>query len=122
MIFNSGYSDEHFKPLPAAPEVDRMFAAPLAGKAEGWPGATPEVIAYLADKGVKCIGTDGPTLGGVDRENALFVTWLAASRGLHVVEYLTNVAAIRDKPAFFIFAPVKIEGTRGGYGRAVALY
>jgi kynurenine formamidase len=122
VIFHSGYSDAHFKPLPAAPEVDGMFAAPLSGKSEGWPVPTPEVIAYLADKGIRCIGTDGPTLGGVDRENALHATWMAASRGLFVVEYLTNVAAIRDRKAFFLFAPIKIEGTRGGYGRAIALY
>jgi kynurenine formamidase len=38
-----------------------------------------------------------------------------------VIEYLTNVAAIADHDAFFMFAPVKIAGTRGGYGRAIAL-
>lgn len=122
VIFSSGYTDDHFQPLPDAPTLDRLFAAPLAGKAEGWPAPTPEVIAYLADKGVRCIGTDGPTLGGVDRENALFVNWLAASRGIFAVEFLTNVADLRDKDAFFLFAPIKIEGTRGGYGRAIALY
>ena len=95
---------------------------PLAGKAEGWPAPDPEVIAYLADKGVRCIATDGPTLGGVDRDNALHVNWLAASRGLLPVEFLTNVGAIQGKDAFFIFAPVRIQGTRGGYGRAIALY
>lgn len=122
VIFSSGYTDKYFQPLPAAPAVDRLFAAPLAGKAEGWPAPTPEVIAWLAEKGVRCIGTDGPTLGGVDRENALFVNWLAASRGIFAVEFLTNVADLRDKDAFFLFAPIKIEGTRGGYGRAIALY
>jgi hypothetical protein len=32
-----------------------------------------------------------------------------------------DVGAIADKDAFFLFAPVKIAGTRGGYGRAIAL-
>ena len=122
VVFYSGYSDEHFQPLPPAPEVDRLFAAPLAGKAEGWPSPTPDAIAYLADKGVRCIGTDGPTLGGADPEQALFVNWLAASRGIFPVEYLTNVGEINGRDAFFLFAPIKIEGTRGGYGRALALY
>ncbi len=122
VIFYSGYSDEHFRPLPATPEVDRLFAAPLAGKAEGWPAPTPEAIAYLADNGVRCIGTDGPTLGGADPEHALFVNWLAASRGIFPVEFLTNVGEIKGRDAFFLFAPIKIEGTRGGYGRALALY
>jgi kynurenine formamidase len=122
VIFESGYTDAHFKPIPSLPGLDRLFAAPLAGKAEGWPAPTPEAIAYLAEKGVRCIGTDGPTLGGVDRENALHVDWLTGSRGLFAVEMLTNLSAIRGKSAFFIFAPIKIKGTRGGYGRAIALY
>jgi kynurenine formamidase len=122
VIFHSGYSDEHFKPLPPSPDVDRLFAAPLQGKAEGWPAPTPEVIADLAEKGVRCLGTDGPTLGGVDRASAAQVYWLAATMGIYPVEYLTNVGAIADKEAFFIFAPVRIKGTAGGYGRAIVLY
>jgi kynurenine formamidase len=122
VIFYSGYSNAHFKPLPATPAVDRLFAGPLAGKAEGWPAPTPEVIHSLAEQGVRCLGTDGPTIGGVDRENSLFVYWLAASRGMLVVEYLINVESIANRPAFFIFAPIKIAGSRGGYGRALALY
>jgi kynurenine formamidase len=122
VIFYSGYSDEHFQPLPPTPEVDRLFAAPLAGKAEGWPAPTPEAIAYLADKGVRCIGTDGPTLGGANPEQAQFVYWLAGTQGVFPVEFLTNVGEINGRDAFFLFAPIKIEGTRGGYGRALALY
>lgn len=122
VIFYSGYSDAHFKPVPVPPELDEMFAAPLAGKSEGWPAATPEAVAFLIEKGIRCLGTDGPTLGGVDRENALLVNWLAASRGPLIVEYLTNVGSIHDKPAYFLFAPIKIKGSRGGYGRALALY
>jgi kynurenine formamidase len=38
------------------------------------------------------------------------------------VEFLTNVNSINGKAAFFIFAPIKIKGTRGGYGRAIAVY
>ena len=122
VIFYSGYSDAHFKPLPEAPALDGMFAAPLAGKSEGWPAPTADVVAFLAEKGVRCIGTDGPTLGGVNREQTLMVDWLAASKGILTIEYLTNVGSIHDKPAYFLFAPIKIQGTRGGYGRALALY
>jgi len=122
VIFFSGHSDAHFQPLPPTPELDPLFAAPLQGQAEGWPSPNPEVLAYLAEKGVKCVATDGPTLGGVEREHALLVNWLAASRGLLVVEFLTHVSEIAGKEAFFIFAPIKIRGNRSGYGRAIALY
>ena len=79
-------------------------------------------MAWLAERGIRCIGTDAPTLGGVDAAASLQVDWMAASKGMLVVEFLTNLDAIAGKQAFFLFAPVKIAGTRGGYGRALALY
>jgi kynurenine formamidase len=122
VLFWSGHSDRHFKALPASPDLDPLFAAPLAGKAEGWPTPAPDMISYLTKRGVKCVGTDGPTLGGVNREQALFLNWHAASRGLIVVEFLTGLEAIADKDAFFLFAPIKIRGTTSGYGRAIAIH
>jgi kynurenine formamidase len=121
VLFCSGHTDRTLRPLPAAPAVEPCFAMPLAGTAEGWPALAPEAVAWLAGKGVRCLGTDGPTLGGVDPEIAREVEWLAGSRGLVVVEMLTGLAAIADREAFFLFAPIKIGGTRGGYGRALAL-
>ncbi len=122
VLFWSGHSDRHFRELPPSPDLDPLFAAPLAGKSEGWPTPDFEVINYLAEKGIRCLGTDGPTLGGVNREHALMVNWLAASRGLLTIEFLTGLSAIADKPSFFAFAPIKIKGTRAGYGRAIALW
>ena len=122
VIFWSGYSDERVRPLPAGPEKDGAFVAPLAGEAEGWPQPTPEAVLWLAKRGIRCLGTDGPTLGGVDAAESQSIDWVAATEGIAVIEYLTNVAAIADRDAFFLFAPVKIAGTRGGYGRAIALY
>ncbi|MFM2096795.1 MAG: Kynurenine formamidase [Planctomycetota bacterium] len=121
VIFVSGYSDAHFKPLPEAPEVDRLFAAPLSGKAEGWPAPAPEVLAYLADKGVRCVGTDGPTMGGVESSRSMQVYWTAASKGIVLIEFLTGVKSLPEN-FYFIFAPIRIAGLRAGYGRALAAY
>ncbi|MBI5758738.1 MAG: cyclase family protein [Planctomycetales bacterium] len=121
VIFRSGYTDAHFQTLPALPDIDRLMASPLAGKTEAWPAATADVIVYLAEKGVRCIGTDGPTLGGVHRNDALATTWATATRGVFVVEFLTNVGELPEHGATFLFAPIKIKGTHGGYGRALAV-
>ena len=121
VLFFSGHTDKHLAPLPAAPALDPCLAKPLAGMAEGWPAVAPEAVAYLAEKGIRCLGTDGPTLGGVDATIAREVDWLAGSKGLLVVEMLTGLEAITGREAFFIFAPIKIAATRGGYGRALAL-
>lgn len=123
VLFYSGYTPAKLPALPPSPQLDGHFAAPLAGKAEGWPAPTAEAVAWLADKGIRCLGTDGPTLGGANPEQALWVYWLAGTRGLLPVEHLTNLGEIAQRPAFFLFAPVKIAGVRsGGYGRAIALY
>ncbi len=122
VLFYSGYTDSKLKPFPVAPEVDELFVKPLKGDSQGWAVPTPEALSYLAESGIRCVGTDGPTLGGVDAEQSLFVDWKAASLGLVVVEFLTNLKSIHEKEAYFVFAPIKIEGTRGGYGRALALF
>ena len=121
VLFFSGHTDAHLAPLPPAPGLDPCLAKPLAGAAEGWPAVAPEAVAYLAGQGIRCLGTDGPTLGGVDPAIAREVDWLAGSKGLLVVEMLTGLGAIVDREAFFLFAPIKIAVTRGGYGRALAL-
>ena len=64
---------------------------PLNGKAEGWPAPGPEAVAYLAGKGIRCVGTDAPTLGGVDRQAALDDLLALGGKGMVGVESLTNL-------------------------------
>ena len=97
------------------------MADPLNGNSEGWPAPGPETIMYLAQKGIRCVGTDGPTLGGVDARRALMTYWALGSRGMVGVEFLTHLARLPDR-AYFLFAAVKISGCHGGPGRAIALY
>ena len=118
VIFRSGHTDKHFKPFP---EGSACLADPLNGKSEGWPAPSPDAILYLAEKGIACVGTDGPTLGGVDDRRALMTYWALGSRGMVGVEFLTNLDQLPER-SYFLFAPVKIHGCHGGPGRAIALY
>ena len=118
VAFYSGYSDEHFKPLPAG---TACLADPLAGKREGWPAPSVETIENLAGKGIRCVATDGPTLGGSEPKRALWTYWALGGKGMVGVEYLTNVGKLPQR-AYFLFAPVKVRGCHGGPGRAIALY
>ena len=94
---------------------------PLNGKQEGWPAPGPDTIMYLAEKGIRCVATDGPTLGGVDPRRALMTYWALGTKGMVGVEFLTGLGKLPDD-AYFIFAPVKIRDCHGGPGRAIALY
>jgi kynurenine formamidase len=117
VIFHSGWSDKYLKPFP---QGDACMADPLNGKSEGWPAPGPEAIRYLADKGIRCVATDAPTLGGVEPKRALMTYWLLGSRDLVGVEYLTNVGQLPAQ-AYFLFAAVKIRDCHGGPGRAIAV-
>jgi kynurenine formamidase len=118
LLFYTGHSDKYFKRFP---DGDACMSDPLNGKSEGWPALGADAVAYLADKGIRCVGTDGPTLGGVDPKQALWTYWRLGDKGMVGVEFLTNLGKLPDK-AYFLFAAVKIRGCHGGPGRAIALY
>lgn len=117
-LFRTGHNDEHFKKLPAG---TACVADPLLGKSEGWPAPNAAAIALLAERGVRCVGIDAPSLGGVDPRAALRTYWMLGTKGMVGVEYLTKLSETKDG-AYFIFAAIKIRGCHGGPGRAIALY
>jgi kynurenine formamidase len=120
VIFYTGHTDKFFKPMP---EGSACLETPLAGKSEGWPAPGPDAIRYLAEKKVRCVGTDGPTLGGVEPRRALMTYWAMGSADIVGIEFLAGVGEIpKDKEAYFLFAAVKIRDCHGGPGRAIALY
>jgi kynurenine formamidase len=118
VVFHSGYSDQHVKPMPAG---SACLADPLDGKREGWPAPGPDAVVYLAGKGIRCVATDGPTLGGSEPKRALATYWAMGTKGMVGVEFLTNVGKLPQR-ATFLFAPLKVRGCHGGPGRAIALY
>ncbi len=118
VLFRSGHLDKYFQPFP---EGTACMADPLNGKSEGWPAPGPDAIMYLAEKGIRCVGTDGPTLGGVDARSALMTYWALGSRDMVGVEFLIQLENL-PQGAYFLFAPVKIKNCHGGPGRAIALF
>jgi kynurenine formamidase len=118
VILQSGWSDRYCQPLPLG---KACVEDPLNGKSEGWPAPGPEAILYLSKKGIRCVATDGPTLGGVEPKRALMTYWALGGKAMVGVEYLTNVGQM-PQHAYFLFAAVKIRGCHGGHGRAIALY
>ena len=118
VIFSSGHTDKHFQPLPAG---STCIADPINGKSEGWPAPSAAAIHYLADRHIRCLATDAPTLGGVDPRQALASYWAMGQRGIVGVEFLIKAGKL-PKNAYFLFAAIKIRGCHGGPGRAIALY
>jgi kynurenine formamidase len=118
VIFRTDWSDQYYKPLPKG---TACMEEPLNGTKEGWPAPGPVAIEYLAGKGIRCVATDAPTLGGVDPKRALWAYWMLGTNGMAGVEFLTNLGQL-PRNAYFLFAAGKIRGCHGGPGRAIALY
>ena len=118
VLFRTGHTKRTFKPLP---DGVGCVSDPLNGKAEGWPAVTAEVIDYLDDRGIRCVGIDAPSIGGVDEKTALMTYWALGSRGMVAVEFLQNLDKLPAN-SYFLFAAIPIRGCHGGPGRAIALY
>lgn len=117
VLFRTGHLDTHFKPQPN----DRgVWADPLQGKSEGWPALGAEAVVELKNKGIRCVATDAPDLGGVGPKRALMTYWSLGSRQMVGVEFLHNVGQVTSG-GYFLFAPLKIRDCHGGPGRAIVL-
>jgi kynurenine formamidase len=121
VIFQTGHVDRYLKP---APDDSPLWLDPLSGKSEGWPAPGPATIRYLKERGIRCVATDAPDLGGVEPMRAAMTYWALGSREMVGVEFLSNVASIpsAEKKPYFLFAPLKIRDCHGGPGRAIVLY
>ena len=120
VLFRTGHLDKHLRPQP---NDGGVWSDPLQGKSEGWPAPGPDVVLYLRSKGVRCLATDAPDLGGVDPQRALMTYWALGSAEMVGIEFLHNVGQIpADKEPYFLFAAIKIRRCHGGPGRAIVLY
>lgn len=115
VILHTGHLDRHLKPTPNDTGV---WADPLAGKAEGWPALGVDAVFYLKNKGIRCVATDAPDLGGVDPRKALMTYWALGSREMVGVEFLHNVGRVMNGN-YFLFAALKIRDCHAGPGRAI---
>jgi isatin hydrolase len=86
--------------------------------APGWPAPSVETMHALLERGIRCIATDGPTMGAAHDGVPVHLAGLSA--GAVYVEGLTNLAALPARGAWFCFAPIKVEGGSGAPGRAFA--
>lgn len=119
VLFQTGFNDRHLKPSRTDTS---LWIDPLSGKAEGWPAPGPDAIVFLHERGIRCVASDAPDLGGVDPRRALHTYWALGSRQMVGVEFLVNVGQIPAKGAYFLFAAIKVRDCHGGPGRAIVLY
>jgi kynurenine formamidase len=118
VIFRTGHVEKHLKP---APHDSGLWGDPLSGTTEGWPALGPDAVFSLKKRGIRCVATDAPDLGGVDPRRALMTYWALGSNDMVGVEFLVNTGRI-PRNSYFLFAAVKVRNCHGGPGRAMVLH
>ena len=83
------------------------------------PGLSEEAAVYLAEKGVKLVGGDVPTVDvGSDHDEPAHRVLLP--RGVLVLENAVNLDMVPPRGAFFVGLPLRIRDGTGYPVRAVA--
>lgn len=116
VLFRSGW-DAHYLP---GRRGDSYVEQPLRFvDGSSWPAPDAEAMTYLVDRGIRCIGTDGASMGPADDGAPTHVAGL--SKGAVFVECLANLYSLPTVGAHFVFLPLKVARSSGGPGRAIAL-
>jgi kynurenine formamidase len=116
VIFFAGW-DVHYRP---GEEGYSYLDGPVRdGTTPGWPAPDTDAVVYLAGKGIVTVGTDAPSLGAV--HDGVPVHQEGLRRGMHYIEGLCGLDRLPPVGAFIIFLPLKIAGSTGCPGRAVAI-
>jgi kynurenine formamidase len=115
VLFSSGW-DEFYVPFP---EGAKYTQRPLVFRdSPGWPAPHADAVAYLYERGVRTVGTDGPSIGAA--HEGLSMHYAGLGRGMVYVEALTRLEELPVRGSFFVFLPLKIAESSGGNGRAFA--
>lgn len=91
----------------------------LTGSRPGWPAPQPDTIDLLRLRGIRCVGTDGLSIGPAEDGAPTHLAGLP--HGMSFIEALTGLQALPPRGAWFLFLPIRLVGGTGGPGRALAV-
>lgn len=115
VLFRSNW-DRHYVP---GPDGFAYCHDPLVTKSgPGWPAPDESAIQLLMNRGVRCIGTDGASMGS--SHDGAGVHHLGLAARVAFIEALGNLSELPERGATFCFAPLKVARGTGAPGRAFA--
>jgi kynurenine formamidase len=117
VVLLAGGWDRRYRP---GPDGAGYAHAPLVARHGGaWPAPDPGAIDLLRERGVRCVGTDGTSMGPADDGAPTHLAGLG--HGMVFVECLAQLDRLPPRGAFFLFLGLRIVDGTGGPGRAIAL-
>jgi kynurenine formamidase len=114
VLFRSGWDSRYVEGLENRRYAYNVF---VQGSEPGWPAPSEETMQMLVSRGVKLVGTDGPTMGPAQGGRDVHLIGLGA--GTCFVECMANLSELPEWGAFFLFLPLKIVNGTGAPGRAI---
>ncbi|MCE3550706.1 cyclase family protein [Pseudonocardia sp. RS11V-5] len=115
VLFRTGWDRRYH---PGAEGDGYCFDALVARTGPGWPAPEVPIMTELLGRGVRCVGTDAPSMGSSHDGGPVHVAGL--SRGAVFVEALHHLERLPSRGAYFLFAPLNIARGTGAPGRAMA--
>jgi kynurenine formamidase len=116
VLFRSGWDANYVAGAEGSGYAQDVFV----GKTRvGWPAPDEGAIDYLASCGIRCVGTDGPTMGPAQGGQSVHVHGLG--RGMVFIEGLARLDQLPVRGATFVFLPLKTLHGTGAPGRAIGL-
>lgn len=91
----------------------------VTGQGVGWPAPDVPVMEMLMERGVRCVGTDSPSMGSTHNGPPVHVAGLKT--GAVFLEALCNLDKLPNTGAWFCFAPLNLKRGTGAPGRAFAI-
>jgi kynurenine formamidase len=115
VLFRTGW-DRYYR---RGADGDRyLFDVVVTQRSPGWPAPGVPAMELLLERGIRCVGTDAPSMGAAHDGAAVHVAGLRS--GAVFVECLTGLDLLPAVGAWFCFLPLKVENGTGAPGRAVA--
>lgn len=116
VLFRTGW-DRRYAPGPAG---NAYCHDPLVARsAPGWPAPEPPAMRLLLDRGIRCIGTDAPSMGSAHDGGPVHVEGLGG--GACFVEALARLDQLPVRGAWFCCAPLRLARGSGAPARAFAV-
>lgn len=116
VLFRSGWDERYYRSGPAGAEYAVNAMVHRTGLS--WPAPIAETMKYLSAKGVRCVGTDGPSMGSSHAGRDVHLEGLG--NGVVFIEALANLGTLPVRGSTFVFAPLKVDRGTGAPGRAFA--
>lgn len=115
VLFRTGW-DRFYR--PGAEGGRYCYDVLITREAEGWPAPEVPMMTELLDRGVRCVGTDAPSMGSSHDGGPVHVA--ALSRGAVFVEALRGLGQLPARGGYFLCAPLNVARGSGAPARAMA--